>query len=237
MSIKIGGDPEFFVIDPKGEPIGAFEFFPGTKEDPYPLKDGSVQVDGFAVEIGIDPCDTAKEFNSRVVSLVSQCRDFIPSGYDFSFKAVEKFSNGYFNSVSPVFKAVGCSPSWDFLSGEQEVPPDLIDSRKRYAGGHIHIGWTNGLDMDCPITKSTLTQCAKHIQKRLTLSNLDNGGENEYKSRANTRLRDYRCYNSFRPKSYGLELRRPSNWWVDPKLCDKRERLFQLVHSSARDYR
>jgi hypothetical protein len=229
MDIKIGADPEFFIQDGNGNLVGAFEFFPGDKHNPYPLSGGSVQVDGFAVEIGIDPTSDINEFDERLISLVEQCKHFIPNDYKFIFSPVVQFDHKYFSSVSDEHKRIGCEPSVNSLSLKNVRPPyTAAISQKRYGGGHIHIGVGEGFDVEDYMTQVLLAKFASNIESGCSFE------LNSMKDKSYDRLYCYNLSYNIRFKPYGVELRRPSNVWADPKESTYRKTLLTQVLEKAK---
>ena len=54
MNILIGADPELFVMK-NGKFHSADDLIPGSKDEPYPVENGAVKVDGMALEFNIRP--------------------------------------------------------------------------------------------------------------------------------------------------------------------------------------
>lgn len=233
MSIKYGGDPEFFVVNSNGEGVGAFHFFPGTKYDPYPLDGGNVQVDGFAVEIGIDPVDRIKDIPDRVASLVEQCKYFIPKDHKFAFTPYMDFKPDYFAEVDEQFKVIGCEPSWNCHTNKELLVPEVATSTRRYAGGHIHLGWTEGLDVDDPIVRSSVSSLAYNLTCYCS-ERMDSGATYVEYEKAQTRLREYDIGHSIRVKPYGVELRRPAPYWANPNRRSTCVNLFSQIREEIR---
>src|SRR3546814_9684922 len=65
--MTFGCDPEVFILDEYGAPVSPEDFLPGTKEEPYKVNKGAVQVDGMAGEFNIDPAHTFDEFDDNIV--------------------------------------------------------------------------------------------------------------------------------------------------------------------------
>src|SRR5574343_1335429 len=74
----IGCDPEFFLVDSKGNFVPAFDTVGGTKAEPRVLECGhTVQEDGCAVEIGIKPATSAEEFVTYVREAMTEVTDLL----------------------------------------------------------------------------------------------------------------------------------------------------------------
>ena len=62
MQLLLGADPEAFVVlKDGGIPVSAHGLLPGTKDKPFPVEKGAVQVDGMAAEFNIEPAATEDE--------------------------------------------------------------------------------------------------------------------------------------------------------------------------------
>lgn len=85
-NFTVGCDPELFVVNDKGEFVCADGLIPGTKEEPFKVEGGAVQVDGMAAEFNIDPVSNFKDFRDNISMVMTQLREMLPEGY--SLKAV-----------------------------------------------------------------------------------------------------------------------------------------------------
>src|SRR3546814_6507370 len=82
--MTFGCDPEVFILDEYGAPVSPEDFLPGTKEEPYKVNKGAVQVDGMAGEFNIDPAHTFDEFDDNIVSVMKEMTGMLPKGYKLS---------------------------------------------------------------------------------------------------------------------------------------------------------
>jgi hypothetical protein len=221
MTTKIGCDPELFIKDgPKY--ISAHGILPGTKEEPFPVEKGAVQVDGLAFEFNIDPVTCAEDFDKNIEIVITQMDEMIKKvdkSLELSFVPIAHFDKTYFDSLPEDSKILGCDPDYD-VHGNQQIPPeDLSKSPFRTASGHVHIGWTEGKRphhpdhfLDCMKVAKTF----KYEEFFLPKTMLEK-----------KRLKYYGRNGAFRPKSYGVELRTPSNRWV--ASSDSRKKIFNNV--------
>jgi len=209
-NFKMGADPELFVSrTTPGYPwISAAGIFPGDKKNPHRIDEGAVQVDGMAVEYNIDPAVTAEEFAERNFRVLRAISKMAPD-----FRLVTRpsvtFSEAAWNDAPEEAKIMGCDPDFNAYTGMVNVAPKDKD-RFRAAGGHIHIGWTSGID----------TNDAGHIMAcRTLIKELDiflglpmAWMDNSPAARARKQL--YGKAGSYRVKPYGVEYRTLSNSWV-----------------------
>lgn len=208
---KFGCDPEVFVLDTEGRPVSAAPFFPGSKEKPFPVEKGAVQVDGMAAEFNIDPAENFEEFNDNIVTVMRKMRSYLPKGYTFSDKASVSFALEVFQNATPKEIELGCTPDMNAWTGEMNPPPECLENPfLRTASGHIHIGWTENED----------TSSEEHIGNCLDLvKQLDwfLGGWSVRVDQDKERRKLYGKAGACRIKPYGVEYRVLSNFWLSTK--------------------
>ena len=208
MDILIGADPELFVKK-DGRFHSAHGLVPGNKKNPFLVKNGAVQVDGMALEFNIEPAKEKKEFVYNIESVLSSLREMVPSEYVFDFSAVAKFDSTHMSNQPREALEIGCEADFDAYTEEQKPPP-IIPTTLRSAGGHIHIGWTEDED---PMESSHFLSCcqiARQLDYFLGIPSI-------ILDKDDLRKPAYGEAGSFRPKSYGLEYRVLSNFWIKNK--------------------
>ncbi len=210
MTIKIGTDPEFF-LTMNDKFVSAAGHFPGTKKRPFPVIDGAVQVDGTALEFNIDAADTEDEFTHRIFGVLKQMADMIVKalpGADIALTPVARYTDEDWRKIPMSAKILGCDPDFDAWTGMVNPSPGdrILNVPLRTASGHIHIGWTNSQDVQDPWH---FENCMKVAQ-----TFAESGLFDPQTDRERERVQYYGMNGSFRPKSYGVELRAPSNLWL-----------------------
>jgi hypothetical protein len=210
MKITIGADPEVFLYDKKErEFVSAHTLIPGTKDKPYPVKAGAVQVDGTAAEFNIHPSHSPAEFVTNVDTVLSELRTMIPPHLEFKYRPTVQYDEKYWAALPEDCKVLGCDPDFD-LNGVMNPPPHPAGG-VRHGGGHIHIGWTEGKDKEDADHFWDCRQVATNM--KLWFGEMDRVWDYDAKRR-----KTYPS-GSFRPKSYGVEIRSFSNAWLKyPKL-------------------
>ena len=204
MHITVGCDPELFVTQ-NGKFRSAHGLIPGTKEAPFRVKNGAVQVDGMALEYNIDPVDNADDFVRFNQSVMEQMRAMVPD-YDFAIVPSCKFNGNHFRAQPDEAKELGCQPDYNAYTGVANPRPDN-KTTMRTASGHVHIGFIDDAD---PNSDEHMVRCAtliKQLDCYLGLPSLlfDNDVR---------RRRMYGAAGAFRPKPYGVEYRVLSNAWL-----------------------
>lgn len=237
VKLKIGCDPEMFLIE-NGWPISAHDLFPGTKEEPYKVERGAIQVDGLALEFNIDPAETFQEFDRNISTVLKEIDSRILKINKEQKRKIIRlltpiryFSRGYFNKLPDNVKVLGCEP--DFNSKDASVivkKQDITKTPFRTAAGHIHVGWTEGEDS---LSYPHLEDCrfiADYFWKK-------DGGKSPHTisltQEERTRLEFYGGDGAFRPKPYGVELRSYSNLWVHYSDC--RRLMFDYITKNVQD--
>ena len=205
MTILIGADPEVFVKQ-NGKVVSGYGLIPGTKDKPFPVKNGAVQVDGMALEFNIVPATSSKEFISNITSVLSTLKSMVPE-HELVLEAVAKFDRKYLEKQPREAVRLGCDPDYNAYTIRRNSPPD---SRKlfRTAAGHIHIGWTNDVDVYNPDHINNCVSIVRNLDITLGVPSVLFDDQIE-------RRKLYGKAGAFRPKPYGVEYRVLSNKWLN----------------------
>ena len=147
MEILLGADPEVFVAEKKsGALTSGYNLIPGTKEHPHLVDLGAVQVDGMALEFNIAPADSSAAFLNNINTVVGQLAAMVPD-HELQFVPVANFGKEYIQAQPKEAKELGCNPDFDAWTGKENAPPNA-ETPFRTASGHLHIGWTEGEDIE-----------------------------------------------------------------------------------------
>lgn len=214
MELLVGADPELFL---KHRETGLFHsahgLIPGSKQTPYPVDNGAVQVDGMALEFNIAPALDEEAFVHNIHSVMGTLRDMIPDEYETEIQATAIFSEEHMKEQPEEALLLGCGP--DYNAYEQELnPPKEADPQIRVAGGHIHLGWTKDQD---PMEQSHFMGCcelARQMDYYL-------GVPSVLLDPDMMRSWSYGAPGSFRPTTYGVEYRTLSNFWIETEELTK----------------
>lgn len=138
----LGCDPEIFLVDSDGNPVSAYGILPGTKEEPFAVEDGTVQVDGMAAEIGIHPAASWEEWEGRISNVLRQLEKMLPKGVSLCYEPAVRFSQSVMDAMPEEVKKLGCEPDFNAWTGKPNPAPDRSnDPLLACIGGHIHFGW------------------------------------------------------------------------------------------------
>jgi hypothetical protein len=203
MQLKFGCDPELF-IQAGAKFLSAHDKIPGTKDHPFRVPGGAIQVDGVAAEFNIDPVETLEEWLDNIFMV----KDFMMKEYylDLVATPTATFDQEYFDSLPEEAKLLGCEPDFNAYTGVENTPPETTEPF-RTGAGHIHIGFDEFMD---PMDVKHFAVC-----RELTIQ-LDNilYPMSLLWDRDTKRRTLYGKVGAFRPKTYGVEYRPISNKWV-----------------------
>lgn len=208
----IGADPEVFVRRKSdGVLVSAHGLIKGDKRAPQKVDKGAVQVDGMALEFNIDPAETVDQFVDNVCSVFSTLEKMVPD-HTLDISPAVEFSEEVWKNTPEEALELGCDPDFNAnLAGKANPRPKNI-GRLRTASGHIHIGWTNGQDIDDPDLREAGMMLARQLDLSLGVMSL--AWDQDMKRR-----QLYGKPGAVRFKPYGVEYRVLSNVWLkSPKL-------------------
>lgn len=218
--LKIGCDPELFVKK-NGVYHTAYGLIPGTKECPYPVEKGMVQVDGMALEIGIEPAETPEEFKHNLKTVLNHLREMVPSEYEFAVDPIAEFSKEHMMDMPEEALALGCMPDWDAYTGNTNPSP-RAHPVMRTAAGHVHVGMLD--ETVYPYDQEHIANCCEYIKEM----DYHVGLPSVILDPDDKRKEMYGKAGAFRPKPYGFEYRTPSNYWL------KSDGLMDLIFRNTR---
>lgn len=218
MTFKFGADPELFVTK-DGKFVSGHGLIQGDKKNPYPVKYGAVQVDGMALEFNIVPAESEDVFIHNLVTVMEQLSSMVP-GYELHAVPCAEFSEEVMRSQPPEALALGCDPDFNAWTGmNNDAPNGKVDFRT--GSGHVHIGWTDDMDVLDPEHRASAFHVAREMDFYLGLPSLL---FDEDKKRRELYGKAGAC----RVKPYGVEYRVLSNSWL------KSEKLMSWVFRSAK---
>lgn len=208
MQLKIGADPELFLVNKQGSYRSAFGVIQGTKKEPFKVDKGAYQVDGMAAEFNIDPASTEDEFVENIKAVMARLKTDV--GPDYKFKIVDTctFKDEVLQTQPKEALELGCDPDWDaYTMATNRMPVPRVPGF-RTAAGHIHVGFIEN-EPD-PTGVNHMTRCQTLIKQMDRFVGVPLRLLEKDSSRRNL----YGASGAFRPKSYGVEYRTPSNVWI-----------------------
>lgn len=206
-----GCDPEAFVFEGDKPVPAAWAGIPGTKEEPYEVLGGAVQVDGMAAEFNIDPVDNYEDWENNITVVIDQLKSLLPEGLELRFKSSSVvFDEDIFEKADDYSKALGCMPDVDAWTGGLNPPANPENPYLRCIGGHVHVGWT----------ENELLSDLQHIlncQDLVKQFDWFLGGWSVLQDPDSKRRELYGKMGACRYKPYGVEYRVLSPFWVETK--------------------
>ena len=205
LDLLVGADPEIFVSN-GNRLISAHGMVPGTKENPHKVNKGAIQVDGMALEFNIDPANSLEEFVGNVNSVMHTLNSRIPDGCNLAVIPTAEFGLEYIQAQPEIAKELGCSSDFNAYTGKENPKPNA-EVPFRTAAGHIHIGWGEGFDTRDPEHMDLCCSLVKVLDLYLGVPSVLMDQDTKRRSL-------YGAAGAFRPKTYGLEYRVLSNFWL-----------------------
>jgi len=202
MKISIGADPEVFAVK-EGKLISAHGLCPGTKEQPFAVPGGAIQVDGMALEFNITPSYDEDEFVLTIDTVMDNLR--LIAGVELRADPVATFEKEYFDAQPEEATERGCDPDFNAWTGRQNNPPKT-DLPIWTGAGHVHIGFlSEGTPPDNHM--EVCRDFSRQLDFFLGLPSL-------VYDPCTQRRGLYGSAGAFRPKPYGVEYRVLSNKWL-----------------------
>lgn len=207
LDILVGCDPEVFVRKVgKKQFQSAHGLVQGDKKHPYKVDKGAVQVDGMALEFNIDPAKNEKEFVENITGVMKILGEMVPA-YELVPVPVANFTKLLLSKQPKEALELGCEPDFSAWKGGEANPRPNGDVTFRTGAGHVHIGWTNGADINDPGHMEACIMAAKQLDYYLGLGSLVYDKDTKRRTL-------YGSVGAFRPKPYGVEYRVLSNAWL-----------------------
>lgn len=204
--LKLGCDPEIFLADAAGVLRSSIGLIGGSKEEPLPLPLGdgyAVQEDNVAVEFNTPAAESREAWDKSIATTVEFLENHVREKYGFHFSTL---SAGLFNPeelADPRALKFGCDPDFNVWTGKQNPRPKAVDATLRSCGGHVHVGYTFKSGSDA--------------MRLLKLMDLHLGVGSIILDEGQLRKQLYGKAGAFRTKTYGVEYRTLSNFWIFDK--------------------
>lgn len=204
MNMRIGADPEVLLVNSQGKLISAIGMIGAGKLDPYQIPNMpqgfTLQEDNVSLEYGIPPASSAKEFSNHIENVMLQSLAYV-RGCSFS-----KLSCAVYDAdqmQNPAAHIFGCEPDFNAWTDDYNPGPQPPHPFMRSAGGHVHVE-----------TKEQPLAVIRAMDLFLGVPSvlMDKGEE---------RRKLYGKAGAHRVKSYGVEYRTLSNFWIfEDSLCE-----------------
>ena len=195
--MRLGTDPEVLLQDEQGNLKSAIGYINAGKDNPLQIpkmpKGFTLQEDNVSLEYGIPPAASSDEFTAHIRKVMEKSLPYI-KGLSFSKLSCAIFPEA--EMQHPLAFVFGCEPdynAWTEAINPAPVPPHPF---MRSAGGHIHVE-----------TQRDALEVVRAMDLYLGVpSVLMDSGEQ--------RKQLYGKAGAHRKKSYGVEYRTLSNFWI-----------------------
>lgn len=222
-ALKVGADPELFVKQ-DGEFVSGHALISGTKEEPFFVEDGAVQVDGMALEFNIMPAEDSASFVSNINSVMAQLSDMVV-GYELAVVPVAEFSEEVLKNQPLEALELGCEPDFNAWSQTENCAPE--GGTFRTAAGHVHVGWTEDQDVaEGSVHAESAMAMARQLDFYLGLPSI-------LFDKDTKRRELYGRAGACRVKPYGVEYRVLSNVWLQKD--EYKTAIFNNVQAAFQD--
>jgi hypothetical protein len=198
-NVTLGADPELF-LEINGEIVSAEGLIGGTKEFPKLISETghAIQEDNVMIEFNIPPSKSVIEFTNNI----NQVKDYLEAlaiiqGGKLNISASAELDPKYLQSEQAL--QFGCEPDYNLYLKAKNYPP-ITGGTLRTCGGHIHIGYKNPNQNDS--------------EKIVYAMDFILGLESIVLDKDDRRREMYGKAGCFRFKSYGVEYRTLSNFWI-----------------------
>lgn len=209
QNIVLGTDPEAFLRNRKTkEIVSAIGLIPGTKHAPYPITELGpgyfIQTDNVMVEWCVPATNNYRELYHSIQKCIEYTNSVIPGDLEVTVKASAFLDEKYLQNEQAL--TFGCDPDFNAWTYMMNSSPSSR-TNLRTAGGHIHIGYDNP-DDDASI------ELIRALDLYLGVPSIILDPDIE-------RRKMYGKAGAFRIKSYGIEYRSLSNFWIKDHLIIK----------------
>lgn len=222
----IGADIEVFLKEKETNKIISAEgFIQGSKYNPHFFdKENhffSTSLDNVLAEFTIPPATSPEDFLNFVKKGLSYIDNTIPQNLCTAAVPAALLDDEYlFTENAMLF---GCEPDFNAYTGRMNVKEGMPDYRLRSGGGHIHIGYANA-----PVYDEDNYKVDEERSSIIKALDLFIGVPSVIMEPDNQRKELYGTAGSFRPKTYGVEYRTVSNYYLET------DNLIKWVYNSAR---
>jgi len=196
-TMRLGCDPETFLQDKNGSPISAIGYINADKWNPMQIPDMepgyTLQEDNVSLEYGIPPAASADAFVDSIQRVMAKSLDYLP---ELAFSKLSCIIFPEEQMQNPLAYIFGCEPDFNAWTGKTNKKPEPPHPLMRSAGGHVHVETTRD-----PIEVVRAMDLFLGVPSVL----MDKG---------EMRKTMYGAAGAHRKKSYGVEYRTLSNFWI-----------------------
>ena len=200
--IKVGADVELGLQNHEGTLVSSIGKIGGSKHRPLLVEGGNLQEDNVLAEFAIDPASSEDDFYQKITQVYGTLRLKMQ---ELQLKPLLLSSLRYpmTELMHPRAMEFGCEPDFDAWTMSQNIPPDPFQVMDlRTCGGHLHVGWDVAED-----DIESKVRLIKMMDLFLGVPSVLLDGDTDRRSM-------YGKAGAHRPKSYGVEYRSLSSFWI-----------------------
>jgi len=198
--LAVGCDPEVFLFsESRQEYVPSYDYIVGSKDMPLDLNENvSILCDNVMLEFTVSPASSEDEFVNNIKSALQEIRSrALPGDVAISKEVYIEATRDMLDN--PMSQEFGCSPDYDAHTMSTNVAPKPT-VKGRSAGGHVHVSFEGtGNEERIALIKSM------DLFLGVGLLSFDKDVR---------RKKLYGKSGCFRPKSYGVEYRVLSSFWI-----------------------
>lgn len=211
----IGADIELFVQDRLTKEIVSAEgLIQGTKDKPFVFdpsnKFFATTLDNVLAEFSIPPASNREAFYKYIQKSIGYINSTIPKHLCTVAIPAANLDPRFLQTEHA--KLFGCEPDYNAYTGLQNNKPYCADATLRSAGGHLHFGYDDAPMFDPDNYSGDEQRC-----NLIKAADLHIGVPSIIMEPDNKRKELYGKAGCFRPKSYGVEYRTVSNFYLKSK--------------------
>lgn len=220
-----GADPELFLRHAETkQPVTSIGLIGGSKDFPRQLGNGyALQEDNVAVEFNIPPASTKDQFSASIAYVLEFLKqELTPQGLALEISPTMEFSPEQLDN--PQAQQLGCEPDYNAWTGKINPRPDAPPTL-RSSGGHLHIGYDNP-------TLELSREIVKVHDLFISVPSLMYDDDMK-------RRQIYGKAGACRYKSYGVECRTFSNFWLKSEgltnwLYEQSEKAINFINEGRK---
>lgn len=195
--MRLGSDPEILLQNAEGKMTSVIGLINHGKWNPLQIADMpqgfTLQEDNVAIEYGIPPAASAEEFIAHIKAVLERSKEWLP-GLTFSNLSCAVYPDDQLEH--PLARTFGCEPDLNAWTRKWNPKPCADNPNLRSAGGHIHVETDeNPYEVGC-------------------LMDVFLGVPSVLMDTQTERRKFYGRPGAIRKKSYGVEYRTLSNFWI-----------------------
>lgn len=215
LQVKMGCDPELFLMDRSGEVVGAERVIPEDGIETLSVNEHNrlapegrkgIVLDGVQIELNPKPCHCRALLGNEISAAFKTLKEHLSkTGFQASFAQCVEVSQTELDGLSEKSKLLGCAPSNNLYDLKATIGVNPATYRTRSAGGHLHYG-LNGYPGVMAERERAIPLLDILVGNTAVLMDRDPGNA--------TRRKVYGRAGEYRLPKHGLEYRTLSNFWL-----------------------